>query len=302
MKRNIQLVTMAVLCLSLIMPVFAGGQNETEETKSESSLTVFTSILPQKYFVEKIGGERVNVNVLVGPGKSPANYEPTPQQVTALGSAKCLFTIGVPFEKAFLPSIESTLGNLTIVDTSAGIEKRKLVAHTHEEGGEDDHNAPDDPHIWLSPRLVKTQAENILNALITLDPAGEDSYRAGYKSLISELDEIDAELEASLTPFAGGTIFVFHPAFGYLLDAYGLQQVAIETGGKEPAPSVLEEIIEHAAEEDVKIIFVQLEFSKAAAQAVAEAIDGAVVTLNPLNPDYINNLRSIADEMKKTFK
>ena len=127
-------------------------------------------------------------------------------------------------------------------------------------------------------------------------------YQRGYDALVKELEEVDEELKSALAPFRGNTIFVFHPAFGYLTDRYGLKQVAIETGGKEPAPSVLEEIIEHAKKEQVKIIFVQPEFSKTMAESIAEAIGGVVVTLNPLNPDYINNLKTMVNEIEKAFR
>ena len=97
-------------------------------------------------------------------------------------------------------------------------------------------------------------------------------------------------------------MFVFHPAFGYFADDYQLKQVAIETGGKEPTPSLLTEIIEQAKEDNVRIIFVQPEFSQNAAQAIAQAINGAVVTISTLNPDYINNLSHIAAELEKAFR
>jgi zinc transport system substrate-binding protein len=298
------------LFLCIVFCIILAGCSE-KKTEAELPVKLFTSILPQKYFVEKIGGDRVSVEVLVSPGKSPATYEPSPQQVIDLGSARALFTIGVPFEKAFLLSIKSNLTSLEIVDTSAGITKRMLGAHSHEdeeheEHGEDEHEHEEesgtpDPHIWLSPKLVKQQAQHIYSALAEIDPAGKDFYKEGYDSFILELDEIDSKLKTILAPFKGETLFVFHPAFGYFADDYGLKQVAIETGGKEPAPSVLEEIIEHALEEGVKIIFVQAEFSQDSAQAIAEAIGGAVISLNPLNPDYINNLEIVANEMIKAF-
>jgi zinc transport system substrate-binding protein len=273
--------------------VFAGAQTESVDGQdTESKVTVFTSILPQKYFVEKIGGERVQVEVLVSPGKSPATYEPTPQQVTSLSSAKVLFTIGVPFENSFLPTIEDSLPSLEIVDTSAGIKKRAL----------DGNAAIQDPHVWLSPRLVKVQAGNIYSALKELDPAGADEYKKGYDTLVKELDDVDKELTNALAPYAGNKFFVFHPAFGYFGDDYRLTQIAFETGGNEPSPSALEEIIRHAKEESVKIVFVQPEFSQNSAKAIADAIGGAVVNLSPLNPDYSNNLRHIAEEIEKSFR
>jgi zinc transport system substrate-binding protein len=271
---------------------FAGGSADNgSEADSESTITVFTSILPQKYFVEKIAGDRVRVEVLVSPGKSPATYEPTAQQVTLLSSAEALFTIGVPFENSFLPSIEETLPSLDIVDTSAGIQKRAL----------DGNNSIQDPHIWLSPRLVKIQAGNIYSALVELDPAGEDEYSDGYDALIKELDDVDKELTEALAPFAGNKFFVFHPAFGYFGDDYQLTQVAFETGGNEPSPSAVEETIQQAQNEGIRIVFVQPEFSQNSAKAISDAIDGTVVSLSPLNPDYINNLRHIAEEIEESF-
>jgi zinc transport system substrate-binding protein len=293
-----------VLFLLMLVSVFmVSGCGKNEDIKS-GKINVFTSIIPQKYFVERIGGDRVSVNVLVGPGKSPATYEPLPDQVIALGAADLFFTIGVNFEKAFIPKIAKSLQSLRIVDTSEGIKKRTIESDDHDDHGEDEHGheagAPD-PHIWMSARLVKQQALNIYNALAEKDPEGKEVYKKGYESFIADLDKADAELKKALEPFKGRTLFVFHPAFGYFADEYGFKQVAIETGGKEPSPSVLESIIKKAKADKVKVIFVQPEFSQKSARAVAKAIGGSVITLNPLNPDYLNNLLYIAAEVKKAL-
>jgi zinc transport system substrate-binding protein len=293
-----------IIFLSVLAFVFMlSGCGKSEDNRS-GKINIFTSILPQKYFVERIGGDRVSVSVLVGPGKSPATYEPLPDQVIALGTADIFFTIGVPFENAFIPKIQKSLQSLKIVDTSEGIKKRTIEVHDHDDHGEEEHGheagAPD-PHIWMSARLVKQQALNIYNALSAKDPEGKDFYKKGYDNFIADLDKADAELKKSLAPFKGRTLFVFHPVFGYFADEYGFKQVAIETGGKEPSPSVLETIIKKAKADKVKVIFVQPEFSRKSAEAVAKAIGGSVITLNPLNPDYLNNLLYIAAEVKKAL-
>jgi zinc transport system substrate-binding protein len=292
--RKTMMIILIVL-LSFFIGACAGNEQKPLPT-------VFTSILPQKYFVEKIAGDRVRVEVLVGPGKNPATYEPTPQQVMALGNAKALFAIGVPFENAFVPKIRGTLSSLEIIDTSSGITKRNLESHSNDGEDQDEQEGAPDPHIWLSPSLVKIQSQNIYEALIRIDPAGRSAYERGYRALLKELDEVDVELKKALAPFKGGTLFVFHPAFGYFADEFGLKQLAIETGGKEPAPSVLEDIITRARRDKVKIIFVQPEFSQDAARHIAEAIGGAVVMLNPLNPDYINNMKTISAEVGKALQ
>jgi len=294
-----KIIFLSVLASLLILY----GCGKSEDNKS-GKINVFTSILPQKYFVERIGGDRVSVSVLVGPGKSPATYEPLPDQVIALGTADIYFTIGVPFENAFIPKIHKSLQSLKIVDTSEGIKKRTIETHDHDDHGEEEHDheaGATDPHVWMSARLVKQQALNIYNALSAKDPEGKDFYKKGYDSFISDLDKADAELKKSLAPFKGRTLFVFHPVFGYFADEYGFKQVAIETGGKEPSPSVLEAIIKKAKADKVKVIFVQPEFSRKSAEAVAKAIGGSVITLNPLNPDYLNNLLYIAAEVKKAL-
>ena len=293
---------------------FGTGSAESSAAEADSGLKVFVSVLPQTFLVDRIGGGRVDVEVLVSPGKSPATYEPTPMQVAGLGTADVLFTIGVPFEKAFLTEIENSLGDLPVVDTSEGIHKRHLDAHHHDEpegehhdeqgdGDHDEHEGEGaDPHIWLSPVLMIHQAEIIRDSLSEADPEGAALYTDGFNSLKEDLSALDGEISAMLAPHAGNTLFIFHPTLGYFADHYGLHQVAIEADGKQPSAAELAEIIEHAREEDVKIIFVQPEFSQEAAGVIADAIGGKVVVLNPLNPDYINNLRDIASDIADSYK
>ena len=143
-------------------------------------LKVFVSILPQKYFVDKIGGDFVEVAVMVQPGASPATYEPKPKQMVALAKSDLYFAIGVPFEKTWLPKIVATNSKMHIVYTQVGIEKRAMKSHhAHQEESKhhygktehgQDHHMGKDPHVWLSPPLVMQQARNILNGLETLDP------------------------------------------------------------------------------------------------------------------------------------
>ncbi len=298
--KKIVFIFIAVLSFSQI---FGAGNNE-DVVDEAGVITVFTSILPQKYFVNRIAGDRVNVEVMVLPGKNPATYDPSPRQIQALGKAAAFFTIGVPFEQGFLPSIRSDLANLRIVATDAGIQKRMLEAHSHEDEDEDehDHEAEDedehdpespDPHVWMDPILVEQQAKIILDTLVEIDPEGADDYRNGYSLFISDLEKVNQELETLLKPCQGQALFVYHPAFGYFADRYGLKQVAIETGGKEPSPAQLEEVIHHAVEEGVKIIFVQPEFPVKSAQAVATAIGGAVVPVAPLKEEYVENLQNL---------
>lgn len=300
MNKN-KLFLVIMLAVAVLSPLAASGNVEKSNDKT---VKTFVSVLPQKYFVEVIGGSRVSVDVMVQPGRSPATYEPTPNQVASLSRADLFFTIGVPFENVFLPVIEGSLDSLKIVDTSAGIEKRHLEEHHHE--GEEHHDAEEheslDPHIWLSPVLAKTQADNIFNALVAFDPEGEEQYRKGLSVLKSELDSLDMKIRSELEPYAGKTFFIFHPTLGYFADEYNLKQIAIESGGKEPSPAELEKIINEANSSKVKIVFVQPEFSENSAKVIADAIGGSVMKLNPLKAEYIESLTEIAEKIRSSYE
>lgn len=271
-------------------------------------LTVAVSILPQAHFVERVGGERVRAVVLVGPGQSPHAYEPTPKQVAELAGARAYFTIGVEFERGLLPRLRSSFPKLRVVDTRTGVPLRTMTGaeavaecdHGHDHGRHDHQGTPD-PHIWLSPRLVKIQAQTICDALADLDPAGAETYRRNLAAFQTDLDRLQDLLEVALAGLKGREVFVFHPAFGYFLDEFGLKQVPVEIEGKEPTARQLATVIERAKAAGVRVIFVQPQFSRKSAEAVAEAIGGVVVPLDPLARDFTANLEEMAAKIRAKF-
>ena len=290
-------------------------------------LKVFVSIVPQKYFVEKIGGDLVEINLMVQPGASPTTYEPKPRQMVSLAGTDIYFAIGVPFEATWLGKIATTNPDLLVVRTESGIEKIAMKPHHHhEEGGqrhgetgehhyekqghqhqkgdvEGHHHAIKDPHVWLSPPLVMIQARNILQAFLAVDPAHQSVYEENYKSFINELVVLDLELRAV---FAGKSedseFIVFHPAWGYFARAYGLEQVPVEIEGKEPKPAELQYLIQYAKKRGIKVIFVQPQFSHQAARAIAKAIGGQIVFVDPLAPDWGTNLRQVASKFSTAIR
>ena len=259
-------------------------------------IPVFVSILPQAFFVEQIGGQRVTVDVLVLPGQSPATYTPTPKQMAKLAQAKVFFRIGVAFENVFMPKIANSMDTLPIVDTRQGINLQSMEYHQHRD--EHHHENDLDPHIWLDPMLVKLQGKIIRDTLAGLDPAGKVLYHKNFETFSKELDRLHDTLSQTLSTVKGKTFFVFHPAFGYFAKAYGLKQVAVETGGKKPSGRHLSRLIESARNKKVKVLFVQQQFSRKSAETIAEAIDGVVVAIDPLAKDYFNNMEKIAREIR----
>ncbi len=260
----------------------------------DTGLSVVVSIPPQAFLVERLAPAGTSIVVLVGPGQSPETYDPTPAQMTELANADMYFRIGLPFEDRLLEKLSTIAPNLALVDTREGIELRHIEGHTHAEGGEDHAAGQLDPHIWLAPRLFRVQAVTVADGLKRLLPDSAAAIEQNLSDLLAELDELDTDLTEMLRPFAGQTFYVFHPAFGYFADAYGLRQVPIETGGKEPAPQQLATLMENARASGARIIFVQPEFATAGAEAVARQIGATVVPLDPLSRDYIANLRGIA--------
>ncbi len=279
--------------------------------------TVAVSILPQTEFVSKIAGAGVRVISLVGPGASPHNYEPSPRQMADLSRASLWFSIGVEFETALLPKIKALYPALKIVNSAEGVRYRQLESgHEHEEnnsgqggevrnGEEDAHINEDgglDPHVWLGFEAVKVQLSTILKALVALVPDQKASFEANYRSYIAQIDRVYAELQRDLAPLKGSRVLVYHPSFGYFLDSFGIMQEAVELGGKEPTQKNLAALIKRAKEEGVKTVFVQKQFSSAAAKTVASAIGGVVAEIDPLAPAWLDNTRVMGGALTKAFR
>ena len=274
-------------------------------------IPVFVSIAPQKFFVEQIGKDLVDVRVMVEPGASPHTYEPKPSQMAAISKARVYFAIGVGFEKAWLDRIRASNPGMVIVHTDHGIEKLPMAAHhhpdedNHHEKARHDHHHDHgelDPHIWLSPPLVMVQGRNILSALQKVDPDRYSVYEENYKAFAAMLAKLDGELRGVFAGKKGLEFMVFHPAWGYFAEAYGLKQVPIEIEGKEPKPAQLKKLIDHAREHDIKVVFVQPQFSSKSAEMVAREIRGQVAFVDPLAPNWAENLREAASKFKAAMK
>jgi zinc transport system substrate-binding protein len=269
-------------------------------------LGVFVSLLPQKQILERIASDAVKVDVMVRPGQSPATYDPTPQQMVALARAVAYFRIGAPFENVWIPKIQSTHPKLRIVDTRAGITllpmDKTAAGHDHSHAGTAAAGGALDPHIWTDPLRVKQQAVNVRDGLIALAPAERARFEAGYARYAAELDALDAELRQVLAGKTERQFMVFHPAWGYLARTYGLKQIPIEVEGKEPGPKALASLIDKAKADGVRVIFVQKQFSRSAADAVARAIGGEVVELDPLAEDFIGNTRIAVQAIARAMR
>lgn len=302
--------TIFLILLSLLFVWNCGrGSKEAvapkEIKKEKPSVTV--SILPQEYFVQRIVGDKYKINVMIPPGHSPATYEPTPREMKAVSESILYFRIGfIAFEKAWMDKIVSLNKGMKIVDTSKGVTLiRGMSHHSHEESEAEglhhhDHGGID-PHIWLSPSAVKVQVKNILDAFIETDPDGRTIYEKNYREFVQDIDRLQKENEAILQPLKGKKFMVYHPAWSYFAREYGLIQFPIEIEGKSPGAADLKKIIDIAKQEDIRVIFVQQQFDANSARAVAKEINGNVIAMDPLAPDWLDNMKKIALTFKEAL-
>lgn len=193
---------------------------------------------------------------------------------------------------------------MKVIDTRRGIELRPIRAHYHNEGGQHHHDSTGmkDPHIWLSLRLVKVQARNICDALISEDPAHRPYYKSNLRAFEHDLDRLDAVIRSVFKNLKTRKFMVFHPAWGYFARDYGLEQIPVEVEGKEPSARALADLIKVAKQEGISVVFVQSQFSTRNAEAVARAIEGRVVGIDPLARDYLKNMRKIAETFRRVIQ
>ena len=265
-----------------------------------SNINTVVSILPVKTFVKTIGGDKVNVSLMVQPGNSPHTYEPKPSQMVDIAKAQLYFAIDVEFEDVWLPKFQNLNSNMKVIDLADNVEKIQMQGSHEEEGHEGHHHDAhahqgEDPHIWTAPSNVKIIAQNIYHALIKADPENQDYYKRNLDIFLASIDETHRQIMHIISTLEDGEKFmVFHPSWGYFAKAYNLEQIAVEVEGKEPKPKELIYLLKEAKEEKVNAIFTQPEFSDTTAKIIAKELLIPVVKVTPLAENLSENLINIA--------
>ena len=183
---------------------------------------------------------------------------------------------------------------MDVIDLSANLD---LIAEEHEHHGHHTHTEGIDPHIWLSPDLVKQMSEKITHVLIELNPGEAAKYKTNYLEFAKEIDELDARIRRTLDPYEGRKIIVFHPSLTYYARDYGLVQLSLESGGKEPTPQHMTGLVKVAKEEGIQTIDIKSEFNRDHARVFAEEIEGEIVQISPLDPDWSENLLELTQRI-----
>lgn len=288
MKKHLAIV---ILLLSFLLIAMSFPANAADP------IQVVVSIRPQIYVVQQLGGDLVNVTSMLPEGAFPGVYEPTSQQMQDLSTADMYVRIKVPYEIAWWEKMAAANPKMHMVDATTGVDFIEAGAHQHEDAGEKQEQPHEqhgrDPHIWLSPRLVKIQAENIYRGLIAVDPANKDAYTANKEAFLKTLDRLDVEIQGQLAHLKTRKFMIFHPAWTYFARDYNVEQVPVEIEGKEPSAKEMAALMKIAQAEHITTIFVQPQTSRRSADVIAQQIGIQVVILDPLAANWLDNMRHV---------
>jgi zinc transport system substrate-binding protein len=283
-----------LLPLLLIGILNSGCHSGTQKQKDK---ILFVSILPLKYFADKIVGGTFKVEVTVPPGVGPETYSPTPKQMMLLGEAKAYFSIGyLGFEQAWLENFKSTNPDLPIFVTSRRID----LIRDEDSHGDHIHLQGVDPHIWSSPKAARLIAQNIFDGMVQIDPENGDTYRKNLTNLLAEIDRVDSTVTKLLSRASSKKFLIFHPALGYFARDYGLEQLAIEFEGKVPSPKHLKTVIDAAKSANISCVLIQKEFDKENAVIIAKETGSKIIQIDPLDYNWPEQMISIARKLSDT--
>lgn len=282
------------LVILLTAILFACGSQKNKNRNGEKPV-VTVSILPLKTFVEEIAGNDFEINVLLAPGASPADFTLVPSQLKDIARSEVWFRIGyIGFEFSWKEKIEQANQKMKVVNLSEDLD---LISEEHLPSGKKSSTGGINPHTWLSPTLVKQMAANITEELVLLNPEKKEEYRENLSRFVQKVEALDAEIRAALKPYEGRQIILFHPSLSYFAREYGLVQYSLEPGGKEPTPQRMAALVDFAKKEDIGVIYIQSDFDRNQARVFAEEINGEVVEMWPLNPEWFDNLREITESL-----
>lgn len=280
-----------IIVLSVLVLIYLASLQQ-EQSESSDKIGVVVTVPPQAEFVNKVGGDKVEVMLMVPPGADPHTYEPLPKQLKQVSNARIYYEVGsgMEFELVWLDKIQSINPQLVMVNSSQGIQ---FIPNTAE-------NEPgNDPHVWVSPKNAQIMVQNIYNSLVQTDPANQEYYAKNRDQYLQELDELDKNITESLKGKENTKILVYHPAWGYFSRDYHLQQIAIESGGKEPTPQEMANLIDLAKKENIRVIFVEPQYSPKNAEVIAQQIGGQVVVVDDLAQNYLENMKKVAEAFSK---
>lgn len=271
---------------------------QSNKQKDHSKAIVSVTILPQKYLIDQISGNTIQVNVMVPKGGSPATYEPTSSQLSSLSESIYYFSTGnLGFEKAWQTRLQKVNPAMKIIDQSIDLQLIRGIEHH----GDHHHEGGIDPHIWMSPKNMIQMSTQIFEALSSINPQLKEQYQQNHQRLTEKIKALDIKTAHEMKTISGAKFMIFHPSLSYFARDYNLQQISIEREGKQPSSAHIQSIIQTAQKNSISTIFIQAEFSQEAAKAIAKEVNAEIVVLNPLEYEWLDNIQSISLAIKQSF-
>jgi zinc transport system substrate-binding protein len=286
----------------IILALFAINAYALEGKKAAGlkKPVISVSILPQKYFIEQIADDFFDINVILPPGSSPEDFEPTPKQIMGVSNSKIYFYIGhLGFEKSWLNKLAEIAPTVSYVSCSKKIDLlRDGCEHDSGEPIPEAQHAGTDPHIWTSPENVKVISRTICNQLTAAYPEQKKNFENNLKAFISRIDTLDNSIRLAFSDSINRSFMIFHPALAYFARDYHLVQHSIEFDGKSPSTAHMKKMIDIARAEKINTIFIQSQFEIAKAEAIAKEIGANIVPVDNLAENWLAEMYSLAKKMK----
>ena len=258
-------------------------------TKSGSDKkTIFVTITPMQSIIEEITAGDFDIEVIVPKGASPETFEPTPKQATSFSDAELIFSTGIiDFEQSLVQRIS---GDAEVVNLSNGIE---LIAGSCSHGNHQ-HKHGVDPHIWTSPRALRTMVTNAHKAIMAHYPDSV-KYTEATGRLLERINKLDNYCATRIKAEGVEAMMIYHPAYTYYARDYGIEQIAIEHDGKEPSLRQTTALIEKAKEHGVKAILRQPQYSEDKVRAIANDAGAEIITTDPLAEDILGEIERVTE-------
>lgn len=247
-------------------------------------LRLFVTIAPQREIVQRVAGSDAQVTVLVPPGMSPENFSPDARTLNALSRADFYFTIGIASEDAMLPKLQRLNRALRIIAPSPKLNVRNFAPPG--EGR--------DPHLWLDADNIHVMAMQVVEVLTAAHPEEAAQYRARAEQYCKQIKASDEQIAAILAPLRGRVALVYHPAFAYFFERYGMRQLPIELEGKEPPGGYLGKVVREARNAQCPVLFVQPQVNERAVRTISSEVGCGVCVLDPLPAVLSDGLLKLA--------
>lgn len=242
---------------------------------------ITVSLAPQKYFIEQITEDFVEVHVLVPSGNNPEVYDPAPIDIAKLQQSVAYFAIGsLPFETEWLKALPK---EVKVINQAELLPHDMVFCHDHEHAHVHVHG---DPHYWTSVTGAKAMAEVMLTELIHLFPEQEQLFRENYKELIEEIEEVETYGQAVFGEKDNMAFVIYHPSLSLFANEWGLTQLVIEENGLEPTPRHLVHLMKTAKEMETKVVFIQKEFDVKNAENISKELALPLLTIQPMEENW----------------